>query len=102
MAKKITLTSTINSTVTVRNNPDGTVTTTTAPSNPSYIYTNSIFNHKINSTPQPFNMGFSWEDKSVNITLKNGNDIFKLANAFMEWLDKNEIEYDVKTSKKKK
>ena len=51
--------------------------------------------------PTPFNIGFSWDDKSATVTLKDGNDIFKLANAFMEWLDANEIEYDVKTRKKK-
>lgn len=51
--------------------------------------------------PSPFNVTFSWDDKSVTVTLKDGNDIFKLANAFMEWLDANEIEYDVKTRKKK-
>jgi len=52
--------------------------------------------------PLPFSLGFSWKDKSVSISLKNGNDVFKLANGFMEWLDKNEIEYEVKTSGKKK
>lgn len=106
MAKKIILTTTTNSTVTVRNNPDGTITTTTNPSSTttgisSYVYTNAI-NHKINTSPSPFSLSFSWEGKTVNITLKNGNDVFKLANTFMEWLDKNEIEYNVKTSKKKK
>jgi hypothetical protein len=52
--------------------------------------------------PTPSNVVFSWEDKSVDVSLKNGNDIFKLANAFMEWLDKNEIEYNVKTKDKRK
>jgi len=55
----------------------------------------------IGTKPIPFNVEFSWDNKSVDIRLKNGNDIFKLANAFMEWLDANEIEYDVKTKKKK-
>ena len=47
-------------------------------------------------------INFSWDNKSVDVSLKNGNDIFKLANAFMEWLDKNEIEYNVKTKDKRK
>jgi hypothetical protein len=52
--------------------------------------------------PSPFSLGFSWEGRSVSIMLKNGNDVFKLANAFMGWLDSNEIEYNVKTTKPKK
>ena len=52
--------------------------------------------------PSPFNITFSWDDKTVNVSLKNGNDIFRLANAFMEWLDTNEIEYNVKTKGKRK
>ena len=51
--------------------------------------------------PSPFSLRFNWKDKSVDIVLKNGNDIFKLANAFMEWLDSNKIEYNVKTTKPK-
>lgn len=54
------------------------------------------------SAPTPFHINFSWDDKTVDVALKNGNDIFKLANAFMEWLDKNEIEYNVKTKNKKR
>ena len=52
--------------------------------------------------PQPFHINFSWDGKTVDVCLKNGNDIFKLANAFMEWLDTNEIEYNVKTKGKRK
>jgi len=52
--------------------------------------------------PTPFNINFSWDGKEVDVSLKNGNDIFKLANAFMKWLDANEIEYNVKTKKQKK
>ena len=55
-----------------------------------------------NTTPTPFHINFRWDDKEVDVALKNGNDIFKLANAFMEWLDKNEIEYNVKTKGKRK
>lgn len=54
------------------------------------------------NAPTPFHINFSWDGKTVDVTLKNGNDIFKLANAFMEWLDKNEIEYNVKTKNKKR
>lgn len=52
--------------------------------------------------PQPFHINFSWDGKTVDVCLKNGNDIFKLANVFMEWLDTNEIEYNVKTKGKRK
>jgi|694.fasta_scaffold01076_60 hypothetical protein len=55
-----------------------------------------------NNEPTPFHINFSWDGKTVDVTLKNGNDIFKLANAFMEWLDKNEIDYSVKTKGKRK
>lgn len=54
------------------------------------------------SEPTPFHINFSWDGKTVDVTLKNGNDIFKLANAFMDWLDKNEIDYNVKTKGRKK
>jgi hypothetical protein len=52
--------------------------------------------------PTPFHIKFSWDEKTVDVTLKDGNDIFKLANALTKWLDKNKIEYNIKTSKRKK
>lgn len=52
--------------------------------------------------PTPFNISFSWDNKSVSITLKDGNDIFKIAKGIMEWMDTNEIEYKIKTTGKKK
>ena len=70
--------------------------------------TNTAYNPNIGNTfiyqttPTPFNIRFSWDDKEVDISLKDGNDIFKLANKFMKWLDMNEIEYNVKTRKWKK
>lgn len=70
--------------------------------------TNTAYNPNIGNTfiyqttPTPFNIRFSWDNKEVDISLKNGNDVFKLANAFMEWLDKNGIEYNVKTKNKRK
>lgn len=84
-------------------NSNSTLTTINGTSTSTY-YNPNIGNTYIyqGNTPTPFSINFSWDGKSVNISLKNGNDIFKLANAFMEWLDKNEIEYEVKTSGKKK
>lgn len=70
-------------------------TTITSNIHPNYIYTSP-------SKPSPFNIKFSWGDKEVNVSLKTGDDIFKLANAFMEWLDKNDIEYNIKTKGRKK
>lgn len=54
------------------------------------------------SGPTPFHINFSWDGKTVDVCLKNGNDIFKLANAFMKWLDTNKIEYNIKTTGKRK
>lgn len=66
-------------------------------------YTPNIGNHFVyDTTPTPFHINFSWDNKTVDVALKNGNDIFKLANAFMDWLDKNEIDYSVKTKGKRK
>jgi hypothetical protein len=63
---------------------------------------NQVVYSKPSIDPTPFCINFKWDDKEVDVTLKNGNDIFKLANAFMEWLDKNEIEYSIKTNSRKK
>lgn len=97
------------------NSNSGYITTVTSTSSPvlttsigttstSTYYNPNIGNNYIYKSPKPspFNINFSWEGKNVDVSLKNGNDIFKLANAFMEWLDKNEIEYEVKTTGKKK
>ena len=69
-------------------------------------YTPNIGNQFIYSGPsleqQPFNIRFNWNNKEVVVSLKDGNDVFKLANKFMKWLDMNEIEYNVKTSKRKR
>jgi len=69
-------------------------------------YTPNIGNTFIYNGPsieqQPFNIRFNWNNKEVVVSLKDGNDVFKLANKFMKWLDMNEIEYNVKTSKRKK
>lgn len=71
--------------------------------------TNTAYNPNIGNNfiyqgydPTPFNIKFNWGGKEVDVRLKNGNDIFKLASTFMEWLSKNEIEYEVKTSGKRK
>lgn len=75
----------------------GTTWVTTTTTNTPY------FSISANEFKQPpFSLSFNWEGKTVNISLKNGNDIFKLANAFMKMLDENEIEYEVKTTGKKK
>ena len=78
---------------------NGTYTTTT--SNSQYTNIVSDFTFKPTYQQTPFNIKFSWDGKEVNISLKTGDDIFKLANAFMEWLDKNGIEYNIKTKGKK-
>jgi hypothetical protein len=69
-------------------------------------YTPNIGNTFVYNGPsidqQPFNIRFNWDNKEVVVSLKDGNDVFKLANKFMKWLDMNEIEYNVKTRKRKK
>lgn len=85
-------------TITTSNTP-GTVFTTST--NTAY-YPNIGNNFVYDTTPTPFHINFSWDGKTVDVCLKNGNDIFKLANMFMEWLDTNEIEYNVKTKGKRK
>lgn len=82
--------------------------TTTTSTNSSPVFTsNKITNINTNwiynpPSPSPFSLAFKWDEKSVTIELKNGNDIFKLAQGFMKFLDENEIEYEVKTTGKKK
>jgi hypothetical protein len=88
---------TSNSSGTIVNNSGWAATSTNTAYNPNigntFIY---------QTTPTPFNIRFSWDDKEVDISLKDGNDIFKLANKFMKWLDMNKIEYNVKTKNKRK
>ncbi len=64
-------------------------------------YTTSSFTH-IEYKPTPFNITFAWDGKEADIILKNGNDIFKLAKILMKLLDDNNVEYNVKTKKKRK
>ena len=111
MAKK-TITQTVKNIISSTSNPDGTITTSTTPGNIVYnwaknthtaYYNPNIGNQFVyDTTPTPFHINFRWDDKEVDVSLKNGNDIFKLANAFMDWLDKNEIDYSVKTKGRKK
>jgi hypothetical protein len=69
-------------------------------------YTPNISNQFVYKGPsieqQPFSMRFNWDNKEVVISLKDGNDVFKLANALTNWLDKNKIEHNVKTIKRKR
>ena len=93
--------------ITTSNTP-GTVLTTSSGTVFSATSTNTAYIPNIgnqfvyDTTPTPFHINFSWDGKIVDVTLKDGNDIFKLANVFMEWLDTNEIEYNVKTKGKRK
>ena len=43
----------------------------------------------------------SYESKEVSVSLKNGEDIFRLAKVFMKILEDNNIEYNIKTKGKK-
>lgn len=108
MAKKKTITSSTSGTILTTSNTNisssssGTLWTTTTGT--STYYNPNIGNQFVyqSTPPTPFHINFSWDGKTVDVKLKNGNDIFKLANAFMEWLDKNEIDYSVKTKGKKR
>ena len=110
MAKKKTITSNNSGTIlTSSSGPFTTINTNVSHSIWNTSTSHTIYNPNIGNQfvyqgvkPTPFNISFSWDDKSVTVTLKDGNDIFKLAKAFMEWLDKNEIEYNVKTKNKKR
>jgi len=69
------------------------------------VYNPNISNQFVYNGPTintPFSINFKWDNKIVDVSLKDGNDIFKLANALTNWLDKNKIEYNIKTSKRKK
>jgi hypothetical protein len=45
--------------------------------------------------PQPFGITFYWQDKSIKITLKNGEDTLKLGREFANFLDNVKIEYTI-------
>jgi len=87
---------------TITNSNSSTTTWTSSSSTSIYTTANPYLYNSIKVNQSPFSLSFSWEDKTVNITLKDGNDIFKLANIFMKLLDDNGIEYKVKTSGKRK
>ena len=44
----------------------------------------------------PFGINFVWQEKHINITLKNGEDVIKLAREFANFLDNAKIEYEIK------
>lgn len=74
----------------------------TTNNNSNTIFTANNITSQFTISPTPFSISFSWDNKSVSITLKDGNDIFKIAKGIMEWMDTNEIEYKIKTTGKKK
>ena len=43
----------------------------------------------------PFSITFTWKEKSIKITLQNGEDILKIAEAFKILLDEIEVSYIV-------
>ena len=79
----------------IYNTTSGTTTNTTIVSNP-YVYSGATIE------PTPFMITFAWDGKDVTVSLKNGKDIFKLARIFTEILDANNVEYNIKTNKKRK
>lgn len=81
----------------------GNTTFTTISSNTQYTNISpNLYSFSPTYQPSTFSVTFSWDGREVNVSLKTGDDVFKLANAFMEWLDKNDIEYNVKTKGRKK
>ena len=44
-------------------------------------------------TDKPFTISFYWKGKTIEITLQNGEDIFKIAEAFKIVLDEIEVPY---------
>jgi len=82
-----------------------TVLTTTTTGTTTYTNLTPNYNNLTISPsfqPSAFSLSFSWDDRTVNISLKKGNDVFKLAKAFMKMLDNEGIEYDIKTNKKRR
>jgi hypothetical protein len=49
----------------------------------------------------PFGITFSYGNKSINISIVKGNDIFKIAELFKNMLGKHEIEYNIKITENK-
>jgi hypothetical protein len=41
----------------------------------------------------PFSITFTWKEKSIRITLQNGEDILKIAEAYKIMLDEIEVPY---------
>jgi hypothetical protein len=64
-------------------------------------YTTSTFKFSPTYKPLPFSIMFSYDSKEVSVSLKNGEDIFRLAKVFMKILEDNNIEYNIKTKGKK-
>jgi hypothetical protein len=64
-------------------------------------YTTGTFKVSPTYKPLPFSIMFSYESKEVSVSLKNGEDIFRLAKVFMKILEDNNIEYNIKTKGKK-
>ena len=91
---KNTITGTVSNTITTTGNPNWNTTSNTTVN--SYLYTGPTIE------PTPFIISFSWDGKDVTVSLKNGKDIFKLARIFTEILDANNVEYNIKTNKKRK
>jgi len=50
----------------------------------------------LDSQDAPFSVFFMWKDEMVTVTLKKGEDIFKLAKAYENLLKKQGIPYTVK------
>ena len=40
---------------------------------------------------EPFNVSFTWGDRTVKVSLVNGEDVLKIANAFASFLLQNDI-----------
>jgi len=53
-------------------------------------------NKTLNLEPQPFGISFYWQEKNVKITLKDGESIFKIAREFANFLDRKNIEFEIK------
>jgi hypothetical protein len=66
----------------------GIGTTTVNP----YLFSSSSFQ------PSPFSVGFSWQGKTKTITLENGEDILKLADAMAVLMKINNIPFKITES----
>jgi hypothetical protein len=100
---KNTITGTVSNTITTTGTPvwnTGASSANTLIANP-YLYSSPTI-EPTPIEPTPFMISFSWDGKDVTVSLKNGKDIFKLARIFTEILDTNNVEYNIKTNKKRK